>query len=153
MLTEKEKEIARHIQGEIPLVRRPFQQIGAAVGLAEEEVMDVIRSLKQRGVIRKIAAIVRHQRVGYEKNAMVVWAVPSERCETVGQLFATFKEITHCYERTPPFEGKFNIFTMVHFRTGDPGQLIKELAIRAGIADFRILTSIEEFKKSSMAYF
>lgn len=153
MLTDKEREIARRIQGDIPLVPRPFEEIGAAVGSSGEEVMAVVRRLKEEGVIRKIAAIVRHQRVGYEKNAMVVWAVPPERCEAVGRLFATFREITHCYERTPPFEGRFNIFTMVHFKGGDPGEQIAALASRSGIADFRILTSVEEFKKSSMAYF
>lgn len=152
-LTEKDKALARQIQGDIPLEKRPFRVIGKTVCISEDDVITSINRLKRQGCIRKFAAIVRHQRVGYEKNAMVVWAVPETECEATGQLFASFKEITHCYERTPPFEGKYNLFTMVHFRKDPPEKLIRELATLSGIRDFQVLFSVEEFKKSSMSYF
>jgi siroheme decarboxylase len=153
LLTDKEKVLAKHIQGDIPVHKRPFGMIGEAVGLREDEVIDIIGRLKRDGLIRKFVAILRHQKAGYEKNAMVVWAVPESACETTGRLFASFKEITHCYERTPPFEGKYNIFTMIHFRKDKPDELIQKLSLLAGIDDFKVLFSVEEFKKSSMTYF
>jgi len=113
----------------------------------ETEVVNIIDRLKRQGIIRKFVAILRHQQAGYEKNAMVVWAVPKSACEATGHLFASFKEITHCYERTPPFEGRYNIFTMIHFRKDKPDEFIQQLALLAGIADFKVLLSIEEFKK------
>jgi len=152
-LTEKEKGIARHLQGDLYIESHPFRTLGDALGLEEEEVIRTINHLKQQGIIRKITAIVRHQRVGYEKNAMVVWAVPSDRTEAVGLLFASFKEISHCYERTPPLDGRYNLFTMVHIRKDKPADLIQRLAVRSGIHDFKVLLSVEEFKKSSMTYF
>ena len=123
------------------------------MGSTEPEVIRIIDRLKQQGVIRKFVAILRHQQAGYEKNAMVVWAVPATACDATGRLFASFKEITHCYERTPPFEGKYNLFTMIHFRKNRPDDLIQQLAHLAGVDDFKILYSVEEFKKSSMSYF
>ena len=153
ILTDKERELAGYVQGDIPIHKRPFQAIGDAIGLDETEVVNIIDRLKRQGIIRKFVAILRHQQAGYEKNAMVVWAVPKSACEATGHLFASFKEITHCYERTPPFEGRYNIFTMIHFRKDKPDEFIQQLALLAGIADFKVLLSIEEFKKSSMTYF
>jgi siroheme decarboxylase len=153
LLTEQEKDLARRIQGDIPVESRPFHTIGKAVGLNEGEVIAAINRLKHLGIIRKFAAIVRHQRVGYEKNAMVVWAVPEAACEKTGQFLATFKEITHCYARVPPFEGRYNLFTMIHFRKENPEEFVQRLATLSGIGDYKILLSEEEFKKSSMAYF
>jgi siroheme decarboxylase len=153
MLTVKDKEVARHIQGDIPVDKHPFQMIGDAVGLSEAKVLAIVNRLKRQGIIRKFCAIVRHQRVGYEKNAMVVWAAPETSCEVTGKMFASCREITHCYERKPPFEGRYNLFTMVHFRNDNPDDLIQKLADLSGIRDYKILLSIEEFKKSSMVYF
>jgi len=153
VLTEPERELARRIQGDLPIEKRPFRAIGETIGLGEEDVISAIGHLKDLGVIRKFAAIVRHRRVGYERNAMVVWSVPVEKCESVGKRFAAFKEITHCYERAPAFKGKYNLFTMIHFRTDSAQNFIQELATLSGIDDFLILESEEEYKKSSMAYF
>jgi DNA-binding Lrp family transcriptional regulator len=104
-------------------------------------------------VIRKFSAIVRHRQAGYERNVMALWAVPEEACEAVGNLFASQPEITHCYERTPPFAGRYNLFTMIHFRSEDPREWVEKLAAKAKLDDYRLLFSEEEYKKSSMDLF
>jgi len=71
------------------------------MGLSETMVLELIQGLVDRGVMRKLAAVVRHREVGYVKNVLVVWSVPVERVEMVGALFAAQKYVTHCYERTP----------------------------------------------------
>ena len=153
MFTEKERKIAKHIQGDISLEKRPFKRIGEETGLNEEEVIGTINDLKKKEIIRKFGAILRHQRAGIVKNAMVIWAVPEERCEAIGNILASLREITHCYERTPPFEGEYNLFAMMHFKNDNPERLIQEISLRADIKDYIVLETEEEFKKSSMEYF
>ena len=153
MFTEKERKIAKHIQGDISLEKRPFKRIGEETGLNEEEVIGTINDLKKKEIIRKFGAILRHQRAGIVKNAMVIWAVPEEKCEAVGNILTSLREITHCYERVPPFEGEYNLFAMMHFKDDDPERLIQEISLRTGIKDYIILETEEEFKKSSMEYF
>jgi DNA-binding Lrp family transcriptional regulator len=153
MLTKTEIKIAKYIQGDIPLVKRPFKHVGIETGMEENEVIEVVNSLLERGIIRKIGAVIRHRKAGFTQNAMVVWAVPGERCETVGNIFATFKEITHCYERIPPLDKKYNIFTMVHLRKNNWKELLKKLSSAVDIGDFKVLISEREYKKSSMTYF
>ena len=153
MLIKTEIKIAKYIQGDIPLVKRPFKHIGEEIGIGEEKVIDGINDLIKRGIIRKFGAVVRHQKAGFTQNAMVIWAVPEQRCEAVGKIFASFREITHCYERTPPFEEKYNIYTMIHLKENDQEKLIQKLSSAVDIKDFKVLTSEEQFKKSSMEYF
>jgi DNA-binding Lrp family transcriptional regulator len=152
-LSPQEVDIARLIQGDIPLTGRPFQRIAETAGLAEEEVLSLARGLRKRGIIRKIGAIVRHQKVGYTHNVMVLWAVPPACAETAGKVLSSFTEVTHSYERTPPFAGRFNLFTMIHFRNKTDEDLLRKMALAAGVTDFRVLRSLEEFKKNSMEYF
>jgi siroheme decarboxylase len=152
-LTQREADIARLLQGDIPLTGRPFQRIAEATGLTEAEVLSLSRGLRKRGIIRKIGAIVRHQKVGYTHNVMVLWAAPPENAETVGKTLASFAEVTHCYERTPPFAGRYNLFTMVHFRNETDEALLRKMAAAANVEEFRVLRSLEEFKKNSMEYF
>lgn len=153
MMTDREKALARLIQADLPLDRRPFETIGRAVGLSEAEVLALIHQWKEEGLIRKMGVIIRHQQVGYTGNAMVIWAVPTKICESTGNLFASFPEVTHCYERTPPFEGKYNLFTMIHDKGHRLEEIVERLASLSGIGDFKILTSEEELKKTSMTYF
>jgi DNA-binding Lrp family transcriptional regulator len=153
MLTETEKKISRLIQQDVDLEKRPFKDIAEKLGTSEEEVLATIRGLMTKGVIRKFGAILRHQKAGFSRNAMVIWAVPQERIEFAGRTLASFKEVTHCYERTPPFAGKYNVFTMVHFREGNQESLIQKISQNTWIKYFKVLTSEEEYKKSSMEYF
>jgi siroheme decarboxylase len=149
----RERSVARLIQADIPLTGRPFHQMAQTAGMTEEEFLSIARGLKARGLIRKFGAIVRHQRVGYTHNVMALWAVPSERAEETGKVLSSFAEVTHCYERMPPFAGLYNLFTMVHFRSRADEALLQEMATAAGVADFKVLRSLEEFKKNSMEYF
>jgi DNA-binding Lrp family transcriptional regulator len=153
MLTEMERKISRLIQQNIALEMRPFKYIAEKVGASEEEVLATIRGLMTKGTIRKFGAILRHQKAGFPHNAMVIWAVSQHGIEFAGHALASFKEVTHCYERTPAFAGKYNVFTMVHFGEGNQESVIRKLSQKTGIIDFKVLTSIEEYKKSSMEYF
>jgi DNA-binding Lrp family transcriptional regulator len=153
MISEKEMKIAQIIQRDLPLEKRPFRDMENLTGMSEKDILEHIGDMMDRGVIRKFGAVIRHQKAGYTENAMVVWAVPEHQREAAGNILASFREITHCYERTPPFEGKYAIFTMVHFREGEGDGIIRKLSEASGVRDFKVLTSEEEYKKSSMEYF
>jgi len=153
MLTNEESIIGRLIQRDLAMIRRPYREIADQTGMKEQDVLNVIKQMLASGLIRKFGAVVRHREAGFSANAMVVWAVPEDRCEHVGQMLSSYPEITHCYERSPAFEGKYNLFSMIHLRNQDIEKIVEKIATIAGIQDYRILASEEEFKKSSMEYF
>jgi DNA-binding Lrp family transcriptional regulator len=149
----REQNLLRHFQGDLPVEKRPFRAVASRVGTSEESVLDTLRNLMDQGLIRKFGALLRHQKAGVTRNAMVVWAVPPDRTEEAGSVFASFREITHCYERRPPFQGRYNLFTMIHAGKGSLEEIIGAISSKAGIGDYQVLESMDEFKKSSMEYF
>lgn len=149
----QQRDLLKQLQGDLPVEKRPFRTVAARAGVDEQAALDTIGDLLREGTIRKFGAILKHQRAGVTRNAMVVWAVPPDRVEEAGAVFASFREITHCYERRPPFEGRYNLFTMIHGTGGTLEDLIAGIAGRVGIGDYQVLHSKEEFKKSSMEYY
>lgn len=152
-LTPKQKKVARVIQKDVAITRFPFKETGALCGLTEKEVLTATRQLKEKGFIRKFGAVLRHQKAGYKKNALIVWAVPAGKTKKTGEIFASFPYISHCYERKPAFNKKYNIFTMLHSSNKNYSPLILKMVIASGISDFMILESVKEYKKTSPEYF
>jgi len=153
MISDREKQIARRLQKDIPIVNCPFLDIADVAGTTEADVLQITRDFMSRGWIRKFSAIVRHQKIGFTRNAMVVWAVPEERMDEIGKAMASLREITHCYERAPLFLEKYNLFCMVHLKDTDPESFIRGIAVKLDIPTYQVLLSEEELKKSSMEYF
>jgi len=153
ILTSKQKEIAHLIQKDISVTGFPFKKTGDILKLTESEILSTIRQFIEQGYIRKFGAILRHQKAGYKLNALVMWSVPASQTEATGNLFAAFPFISHCYERNPAFLGKYNLFTMIHSDGRSISSLIKDMVSATGIADYMILKSLKEYKKTSPEYF
>ncbi len=153
-LTDNEIKIIKIIQKDLPHSLTPFKEISKKLNISEDEIIEIIKKLKKDNVIRRFGAILYHQRAGIKGNGMIVWNVPDDKVENIGEKFASFKEVTHCYER-PRFKNwNYNLYTMVHGKDRkEIENFAKKLSNISGIKDYRILFSIKEFKKSSMEYF
>ncbi|MFZ7111396.1 MAG: Lrp/AsnC family transcriptional regulator [Desulfatiglandales bacterium] len=154
MITELDKKIIQLIQGDLPLDPRPFAVMAESIGIAEEEFVERVKVLKKEGVIRRFGATLRHQEAGFSSNAMVAWIVPETRISEVGKIMAGFREVTHCYQRPPQKDLKYNLYTMVHGEDREACHRIAErMSKRSGVKDYTLLFSEREFKKTSMQYF
>ena len=154
MIDERDKSIIGLIQGDLPLKKQPFAELAESIGITEDEFLARIRSLKESGIIRRFGATLRHQEAGFSSNAMVAWIVPDDKIEEVGHAMAGFKEVTHCYQRNPQKDWKYNLYTMIH---GDNEEacykIAQKMSQKTGVKEYTLLFSEKEFKKISMAYF
>lgn len=154
MLNEQEKEIIKKLQDNLPLVKRPFQEVAVQLGMKERDLIDKINELKQRGILRRFGAAVRHQNLGFMANAMVVWKIPEEEIEEAGKRMAEFPEVSHCYHRSTHQGWPYNLFTVVHGKTrAECEEKAKSLSQKTGYRTFKPIFSTRELKKSSMRYF
>ncbi|MDA8138284.1 MAG: Lrp/AsnC family transcriptional regulator [Desulfobacteraceae bacterium] len=154
VLSELEKQVIAAIQGDIPIVERPYQQIAAQLELTEEQVLQTLENLVGRGIIRRFGATLRHQKSGYQSNAMVAWRVEEERIEAVGKIMASFRAVSHCYRRDPTPDWPYNLYTMVHGKDEEGcRRTAAKMAQKAGVDDYAMLFSRRELKKTSMQYF
>jgi DNA-binding Lrp family transcriptional regulator len=154
MIDDLDKKIISLIQGDLPLDPRPFAVMADQLGITEDEFMDRVRSLKKGGVIRRFGATLYHQEAGFGANAMVAWIVPNEQVDEVGKVMAGFREVTHCYQRRPQRDWKYNLYTMVHGDNEDAcHEIAQRISQKTGMKEYALLFSQKEFKKTSMQYF
>jgi DNA-binding Lrp family transcriptional regulator len=64
-LKDTEKMILNRIQSDFPICSRPYQAIGAELGLTEKQVIDCLFKLKQNGIIRRIGGNFRPEKLGF----------------------------------------------------------------------------------------
>ncbi|NLC06738.1 MAG: Lrp/AsnC family transcriptional regulator [Syntrophomonadaceae bacterium] len=154
MQTDQDIAIVRVLQGDIPLVARPFLEIANQLGISEADLLQKISEMHNQGVIRRFGAILRHRQAGITANAMVVWRVPAEDIERVGTIMAQSPAVTHCYERPTGPDWPYNLYTMIHGRsTEECEEVVQKLAQLTNIKECQLLYGIKEYKKTSMQYF
>ena len=144
------------IQHGLPLVSRPFAEIGAGIGLAEHEVIAALASLVEQGVIKRMGVVVRHHELGYRANAMVVWDIPDDRVSELGQRIGSFDFVTLCYRRPRRLPAwRYNLFTMIHGRHRDEVlNLVAQLKQQCGLENVahEVLFSCRRFKQCGARY-
>jgi len=153
-LLPEEKEAIKLSQEDLPLKKRPFKEYALKMGISEEEFVRILKGLKEKDVMRRFSAILFHRRAGFKANGMTVWKVEKDKVNEVGRFFASFKAISHCYERTTSENWEYNLFTMIHGREyKEVEEFVKYLASESGLEDYKILFSKREFKKRRVKLF
>jgi len=133
-LSEPDRRLAARVAEGLPLEPRPF----AAYALPEAEVIATLQRWLDSGVIRRIGAVVRHRRLGYEANAMVVWDVPDEKGGDDGRRLAADPAVTLCYRRARALpDWPYNLYCMVHGRErAAVTQTIERLCTQHGMGKY-----------------
>lgn len=151
---EMDRPLIRVLQKDLPHVLSPFSELARQLDCSEVEVLTRTQSMLERQVIRRFGAVLRHQKAGFLANAMGVWQVEGGLVQEAGEAMATFREVSHCYQRPTLPDWPYNLFTMIHGRTPQDCQRVMEkIAKVIGIEHYAMLFSQTELKKSSMEYF
>ena len=119
-LDELDRRIIRATQSGLPLVPRPYEAVGAALGIDGEQVRERLQAMLAEGLIRRIGAVPNHYRLGFTANGMSVWDVADERVDELGERIGQLPFVSHCYRRPrrPPV-WNYNLFAMLHGRSRD----------------------------------
>jgi len=151
---ELDKAVIRATQGDLPVVSEPYGPAAAEVGMSQDALIEHLLGMQQRGILRRVAAILFHRRAGFSANGMGVWKVPEERIGEIGARMAAFRGISHCYQRPTYPDWPYSVFTMAHGRSKEECDAILDaIAADTGIEDRATLYSSTEFKKVRLLYF
>jgi len=152
-LSDFEKKVLNTIQHGMPMSAQPYQELADMIGIAPEPLLQMLRQWKADKRIRRLGAIVNHFQMGHGTGAMVVWSVPDERIQQVGELFASFARVSHAYQRPSKKQWPYNLYTMVH---GSDKEELEEtigmMSHQSGIMEFRALKTVRELKKVPPTY-
>ncbi|MBP1760345.1 MAG: transcriptional regulator, partial [Firmicutes bacterium] len=153
-ITNEDIELIRVLQGNLPDSPTPFTVLAETLRWPVEDVISCASRLLEAQVIRRFGAVLRHQKAGFVANSMGVWQVNPEEAAKVGEIMASFKEVSHCYQRPTLPDWPYNLFTMIHGRTAeDCGEVMRKISLATGVKTYSMLFSTAELKKSSMQYF
>jgi DNA-binding Lrp family transcriptional regulator len=115
-----EQRLIELTQAGLPLVPHPYHQLAEQLGVGAETVMAAFRAMQARGVVRRIAAVPNHYRLGFRGNGMSVWDIPDAEVREVGREIGALDWVSHCYIRPRALpDWPYNLFAMVHGRDRD----------------------------------
>jgi DNA-binding Lrp family transcriptional regulator len=147
-------EVIQATQGPMAVRSDPYVPAAEELGASVDEVLQRLESLRERGGLRRVAAILYHRRAGFSANGMGVWAVPDGEILDLGRQMAAFRGISHCYQRPTYADWPYSVFTMAHGRSKEECDAVLDaIAQSTGIEQRATLYSSTEFKKVRMLYF
>jgi len=130
----------------------PFHTLAEKVGLSEAEVIERIGRLIREGKVRRFAASVRHQPMGYSENAMVIARTDGDNIDRVGETAKAIEAVSHCYQRPHPDGDPWCVYIMVHGREKIVmKEAVEKIKKIPGIRDIEICRSVAELKKTSVS--
>lgn len=137
-----DRELLNLIQPSFPLVSEPFKAIGQRLTLSEEEVIQRIKALTKKGVVRQISAIFDTKRLGY-KIGLVAMRYPPASLTRAAHQISRHPGISHNYARN----GHFNLwFTLAVAPSESLEETVERMAQETGAEAARILPAIRLFK-------
>ncbi|MBM4462058.1 MAG: Lrp/AsnC family transcriptional regulator [Chloroflexi bacterium] len=152
-LSPTDRAMINELQQDLPLVARPFDSMAARLGLDTDRFLACCQALLRRGIMRRYSAAVRHASLGLAANALVCWSAPSGRIEAAGRRLAALSEVSHCYERQTDPLWPYNLYAMMHGRTGEACQdIAAEVSHHCGLDGYVVLFSTQELKKARVRY-
>ena len=119
-LSDFDRRLIAATQGGLPLLPRPYEAVGAMLGVSGEAVRERLAGMLAEGLIRRIGAVPNHYKLGFTANGMTVWDVDDARVDALGAAVGALPGVSHCYRRPrhrPAWP--YNLFAMVHGRSRD----------------------------------
>ncbi|PIQ83483.1 MAG: AsnC family protein [Candidatus Omnitrophica bacterium CG11_big_fil_rev_8_21_14_0_20_63_9] len=153
-LTDEDIRLIRVMQEDLPMLELPYVVWAEQAEVTEEQLFAWAKKMEHLGYMRRFAAILHHRNAGFLANAMVVWQVPQEQVDPVGEEMARFREVSHCYRRPVYPNWPYPLFTMIHAETHSACMdVVKRIEARVGQFPHKSLFSTKEYKKERVKYF
>src|SRR5277367_978477 len=146
--------VIRALQGDMPVIEEPYAPAAGELAMTQERFLDHLAGMQERGILRRVAAILYHRRAGFSANGMGVWKAPDEQIFELGCRMAAVRGVSHCYQRPTYEDWPYSVFTMAHGRSKDECDAVLDaIAEMTGIDERATLYSSTEFKKIRLLYF
>ncbi len=146
--------VIRALQGDMPVISEPYKPAADELGIDVPKFLEHLEGMQARRILRRVAAILFHRRAGFSANGMGVWKVPEGEELEYGKRMASFRGISHCYQRPTYADWPYSVFTMAHGRSKEECDAnLDAISEDTGITERATLYSSTEFKKVRLQYF
>lgn len=141
------KDLLKELSLPLKITSRPFKDIADKYGMKEEELVNLIKELYDKNVIKDYGATLNGEKLGITENGMVL--LDTNNAESACEKVAlNIRETTHVVLRESNDESwKYLCYSMIH--ASDKKiirNVAKEIAKEANARSYMILFSIENLK-------
>jgi len=98
-------------QNEFPLTLRPWASIANKLGITEEEVLQRISKLCNKGIIRKVGPALDPGLIGLRASTLIAMRVPRNKIQKVARLISNYEEVSHFHQREHEYNFWFTLTT------------------------------------------
>ncbi|MFH1774483.1 MAG: AsnC family transcriptional regulator [Methanobacteriota archaeon] len=141
-LDEIDKKILREMQGNLPVVKRPFLEAAKKIGICEEEFFSRVKKLIEAGIIRKFGLRIDSKKAGFA-STLVAMKVSKEKLEEIAEQLNSYESITHNYAR----DHEYNLwFTVIERDKMVLNETLKRIAREVEHEEMLNLPVLHKFK-------
>ena len=102
-----EQHLLNDFQRDMSLSATPYADMAKQLGVSEEDVLQSMQSLQDRGVVSRVGPVFRPNRIGV--STLAAMSVPADELECVARIVSAFPEVNHNYER----DHQYNLWFVV----------------------------------------
>lgn len=155
-LDRDEKALVRLLQGELPLVQRPYSDLAITLGecgydVDERWALGRVEALVADGALRGIEATLRTREEPL-RLALTVWLTPGDP-DAHGPLIASFPEVIHCFTRRVPGAGTAVLALIEIADRPALDRAVERIRVATDLEAPRLHHPVREYKRTPMRYF
>ena len=137
-----DKQILRAVQSKLPIAEKPWAALGDELDLSEDQVIQRLGDLKERGIIRRIGGNFDSTSLGWAATLCGA-KVPQDKYDEFVAAVNAYPGVTHNYRR----EHEFNVwFTFIAESMDEIEQNLADLAEATGVTDICSMPSLRKYK-------
>jgi len=119
MLTDA--ELIDRLHGGLPLTDRPFADLGAELGMAEDDLIERLRLLLATGMLSRFGPLFQIERAG-GRFVLAAVSVPEARFDEVAAQVNSWPEVAHNYRR----DHALNMWFVVAVEMAEDAEVVLE---------------------------
>ena len=137
-----DRAILNRIQSDFPMTSRPYMSVADEVGISEDDVLNRLVRLKEKGIIRRIGGNFVPNKLGFV-STLCAAKVPEDMIESFAKAVNRYPGVTHNYLR----DNKYNIwFTFIAPSMEVIEANLKNISKETKISDIINLPATKVFK-------
>lgn len=119
-LGELDRRLIAATQSGLPLVPRPYEAVGAMLGVSSDEVHECFARLLASGLIWRIGAVPDRCRLGYSADGMTVWDIDDHKVDELGGRVGALPGVRLCHRHPRELpRWPYNLFATLDGRSRD----------------------------------
>ncbi len=141
-MDDMDKKILNEIQSDFPITSNPFYELGRRLNLSELDVIERIKRLKDKGIIRRIGANFQSSRLNFV-STLCAAKVPDEKIEHFVEIVNHHPGVTHNYLRNHTYN---MWFTFIAQDMAYIDNTLIQISEETGVTEILNLPAVKTFK-------